>query len=41
MKFIINFIYITPFYWTTVKGNIEIIKLFLENDKLDINITLI
>lgn len=34
-------IYKTPFYYAIEKGNIEIIKLLLTNDKVDINIPFI
>lgn len=36
MKFICN-IYKPPFYLAIEKGDIDMVKLFLANDKLDVN----
>ena len=38
MIFILNYIYKTALYLAVEKENIEIVKLLLANDKLDINI---
>ena len=38
MKFLYNIIYKTALYLAVEKGNIEIVRLLLTNDKLDINL---
>ena len=38
MTFILNYIYKTALYLAVEKENIDIVKLLLANDKLDINI---
>ena len=40
MKFFINF-YIAPLFSAILKNNIEVVKLLLSNEKIDVNIKLV